>query len=112
MENIDFDFGKKKEATKHSSDKNDNNIGPLTSTTNLSVSGILHRGEHKSVCVMVSDTDKEAEIRLTAGFQSEVLASKGYSEAELNELIEYLDLHTDEIIATAKQINPMKAFMS
>jgi len=112
MDNIDFDFTKNKEVSSPEKDNTSTNmVSPLTPTTNLFVSGILNRGDQKCVCVLISDNDKEAELRLTAGLLPEVLSSKGYSEDDLSEFKEYLEKNTDEIILTAKQINPMKAFM-
>ncbi len=74
----------------------------------MSVSGILHRGESRSICVMIEDGQRSAEIRLPEG---EILSKKGYTDEEINELIAYLNDNMDDILNTARGVNPMKAFM-
>lgn len=80
----------------------------LTSDTHISVSGILHRGEALSVCVFVEDGDRSLEVRLPEG---EFLSKKGYNEKEAEEILSYLSENMDDIMNTARGINPMKAFM-
>ncbi len=74
----------------------------------MSVSGILHRGESRSICVMIDDKERSAEIRLPEG---EILSKKGYTDGEINEIIAYLNDNMDDILNTARGVNPMKAFM-
>lgn len=75
---------------------------------NMYVSGILHRGEERCVCVLFEEENKSAEIRMPG---EEILSNKGYSEDEINELIEYLRENMDDIKKTAGSVNPMNAFM-
>lgn len=82
---------------------------PITPETRMSVSGILHRGSDRAVCVMIEDTARSIEIRIPEG---EILANKGYTEKEAEDLISYLNENMDDILETARRINPMKAFMS
>ena len=108
MENIDFDFGAKKE-NKSNKEKP---TSPLSSEANVSTSGLLHRGNDLSICIMVEDHGKSAEIRITKGRSGDILMNKGYSQAEIKELLDYFEASYDDISGYAKEINPMKAFMS
>lgn len=72
------------------------------------VSGILHRGEERCVCVLFEEKDKSIEIRMPG---EEILSNKGYTDSEAAELIEYLRENMDDIKKTAGSVNPMKAFM-
>lgn len=77
--------------------------------TQIHVSGLLHRGDSKSVCVMIESEDKSMEVRMPEG---EVLMCTGYTKEESEELLAYLNENIDDIMQTAKGVNPMKAFMS
>ena len=81
---------------------------PVTPDTRISVSGILHRGESRSVCVMIETDTSHAEIRMPEG---EILSVSGYSEEETEELLAYLNENMDDIMNAARDVNPMKAFM-
>lgn len=80
----------------------------MNSNTKMSVSGILHRGESRSVCVMLEDDDRSIEIRLPEG---EILSNNGYSSEETEEILSYLNENIDDIMKSAREVNPMKAFM-
>lgn len=82
---------------------------PLSTDTKMQVSGLLHREEGKSVCVMIEDKEKSLEVRLPAG---EILFCQGYTQDEANAIISYLNENISEIMKTAGGVNPMKAFMS
>ncbi|MCR5595831.1 MAG: hypothetical protein K6G12_08280 [Lachnospiraceae bacterium] len=97
-ENIKTSDTKEKKAT----------ISPITTDTRMAVSGILHRGESRSVCVMLEDNERSIEIRLPEG---EILSRKGYTEEEAEEILAYLNENMDDIMNTAREVNPMKAFM-
>lgn len=84
------------------------NSNILSSNAKMSVSGILHRNNTKSICIMLEDNGKSIEVRMP---DEEILANSGYNEADVTALIEYLREIYDELILTAKGINPMKAFM-
>ena len=81
---------------------------PITPDTRMSVSGILHRGESRSVCILLENDTCYAEIRMPEG---EVLSCKGYDEEETEEIIAYLTENMDDILNAARDVNPMKAFM-
>jgi len=87
------------------SNKNISVIGPDTA---ISVSGILHRGDTKSVCVMIEENEKSMEIRLPEG---EILSRVGYTEKDVEEVLVYLSENMNDIMSTARSIDPMKAFM-
>lgn len=81
---------------------------PITSDTRMSVSGILHRGDSRSVCVMIETDSSHAEIRMPEG---EILSVSGYTDEETEELLAYLTENMDDIMNAARDVNPMKAFM-
>lgn len=81
---------------------------PINSNTRMSVSGLLHRGEKLSVCIYLEENDKYLEIRMP---DEEILSRNGYTDDDISSIIEYLKNNNDEIMKTAKGINPMKAFM-
>lgn len=86
-----------------------NNQGfAITTNTHMYVSGILHRGNDRSICVMIEDGAKSLEVRLPEG---EFLSRKGYTKNEAEEILSYLNENMDDILNSAKGINPMKAFM-
>ena len=104
--NFDIPEPKKKEA-----DQTTQKIiqtSPITPDTRMSVSGILHRGESRSVCILLENDSKYAEIRMPEG---EILSCKGYDEEETEEIIAYLTENMDDILNAARDVNPMKAFM-
>ncbi len=91
------------------------NLSPITPTTRMAVSGILNRAGGRSVCVMLNDDgtgasgrERFVEIRLPEG---EVLSNSGYTDGEIEEIISYLNENMDDIMNTARNVNPMKAFM-
>lgn len=89
-----------------------NTNSPINDKTNMYVSGLLHRGEagkDLSVCIMLEEADKSVEIRMPG---EEILSHKGYTPNEIKEILVYLRENLDDIMKTAKEINPMKAFMS
>ena len=81
---------------------------PITSDTRMSVSGILHRGDSRSVCVMIETDTSHAEIRMPEG---EILSVEGYSDEETEEILAYLNENMDDIMNAARDVNPMEAFM-
>ena len=88
-------------------------LSPITPDTRMAVSGILNRAEGRSVCVMLEDgsagqTGRSIEIRIPGG---EVLSNTGYTDGEIEEIISYLNENIDDILNTARDVNPMKAFM-
>ena len=116
MENIDFSFtnpnaSAKKEKESASQDTT-KKLSVFTETTSMSVSGILHRGEDKAMCIFIEDAPKCIEIRITLGKGCEVLSNNGYSDTEVSEITEYINENAPEIAKTAKEVNPMKAFMA
>lgn len=81
----------------------------MDNNTKMSVSGLLHRGNELSVCVMIEEDGKSLEVRMPEG---SILSKSGYTENEISSILSYLNENIDDIMNTAKTINPMKAFMS
>jgi len=74
----------------------------------MSVSSLTRTGDKKAVYVMFQDGDKSAEYSLPG---CGLVRNKGFSEAELRSLKEYVDNEQDSIYAMAKGVNPIKALM-
>lgn len=65
-------------------------------------------GDKKAVYVLFRDGDKSAEYSLPG---CGLVRNKGFSDAELKSLKEYVDNEQDSIYAMAKGVNPIKALM-
>ncbi|MBQ9334323.1 MAG: hypothetical protein IJS12_08335 [Lachnospiraceae bacterium] len=106
---MNFDIPAPKEKTpSEGADKKTIQTSPITSDTRMSVSGILHRGDKRSVCVMIETDSSHAEIRMPEG---EILSVNGYTDEETEEILAYLTENMDDIMNAARDVNPMKAFM-
>ncbi len=106
---MNFDIPAPKEKTPGKGEvKKTIQTSPVTPDTKISVSGILHRGESRSVGVMVETDTSHAEIRMPEG---EILSVSGYTEEETEELLADLNENMDDIMNAARDVNPMKAFM-
>ena len=64
--------------------------------------------DSKAVYVMFQDGDKNAEIALP---ECKLVNSKGFSDEEISQLMDYARNEQDSIFELAKGINPMKAFL-
>ena len=80
----------------------------MNSEIKMSVSSMTRTGDKKAVYVLFQDGDKSAEYSLP-GFS--LVRNKGFSDAELKSLKEYVDSEQDSIYAMAKGVNPIKALM-
>ncbi len=74
----------------------------------MSVSSMTRSGEKKGVYVLFQDGEKMAEL-LVPG--CEVIYNKGFDGEELKQLKDYGEQEIDSILALAKQVNPIKAFL-
>ncbi len=74
----------------------------------ISVSSMTRMGDKKAVYVLFQDGDKSAEYSLPG---CSFVRNKGFSDAELKSLKEYVDNEQDSIYAMAKGVNPIKALM-
>ncbi|MCR5727571.1 MAG: hypothetical protein K6G24_08900 [Lachnospiraceae bacterium] len=74
----------------------------------MSVSSMTRTGDKKAVNVLFHDGDKSAEYSLPG---CGLVRNKGFSDAELKSLKEYVDNEQDSIYAMAKGVNPIKALM-
>ena len=105
---MNFDIPEPEKKDTEQTDRKIVKTSPITPDTRMSVSGILHRGERRSVCVLIENDQNYAEIRMPEG---EILSRKGYDEEETEEIIAYLTENMDDILNAARDVNPMKAFM-
>jgi len=80
----------------------------MNSEIKMSVSSMTRAGDKKAVYVLFQDGDKSAEYSLPG---CGLVRNKGFSEAELKSLKEYVDNEQDSIYAMAKGVNPIKAMM-
>ena len=74
----------------------------------MSVSSLTRTWDKKAVYVLFQDGDKSAEYSLPG---CGLVRNKGFSDAELKSLKEYVDNEQDSIYAMAKGVNPIKALM-
>lgn len=75
---------------------------------NMLISGMIKRDDRFCTCVYFSDKDRFAE-GYVPGFK--ITSQKGFSDEEIKKLEDYLEANENEILAQAKQINPLKAMM-
>jgi hypothetical protein len=80
----------------------------MNSEIKMSVSSMTRMGDKKAVYVLFQDGDKFAEYSLPG---CSLVRNKGFSDAELKSLKEYVDSEQDSIYAMAKGVNPIKALM-
>ena len=80
----------------------------MNSEIKMSVSSLTRTGDKKAVYVLFQDGDKSAEYSLPG---CGLVRNKGFSDAELKSLKEYVDNEQDSIYAMAKGVNPIKALM-
>ncbi len=74
----------------------------------MSISSMTRMGDKKAVYVLFQDGDKSAEYSLPG---CGLVRNKGFSDAKLKSLKEYVDNEQDSIYAMAKGVNPIKALM-
>ena len=80
----------------------------MNSEIKMSVSSMTRAGDKKAVYVLFQDGDKSAEYSLPG---CGLVRNKGFSDAELKSLKEYVDNEQDSIYAMAKGVNPIKALI-
>ena len=74
----------------------------------MSVSTMTRNKDNKAVYVLFEDADKKAEFALPEG---RLVRNTGFSDDEIDQLIEYIDNEKDSIMDVAKKINPMRSFL-
>ncbi len=75
----------------------------------MSVSSMTKTKDSKAVYVLFEDGEKNAEITLP---DVKLVANKGFTDEEIEQLKEYVRNEQDSIYELAKGINPMKAFLA
>lgn len=74
----------------------------------MSVSPIVRKGNQKYIYVMFREGVRTAEGRLPDG---KIISNQGFSEDETAALELYLKSDKDRIVAMAKKVNAMDAFL-
>jgi len=74
----------------------------------MSVSPIVRKGNQKYIYVMFREGARTAEGRLPDG---KIISNQGFSEDETAALELYLKSDKDRIVAMAKKVNAMDAFL-
>lgn len=75
----------------------------------MSVSPIVKKEGKKYVYVQFNDGERSAEARIP---DCKILSNSGFEDKEIAALELYLKSEQIAIIKAAKQVNPIKAFMS
>ena len=75
----------------------------------MSVSSMTKTKDSKAVYVRFEEGEKNAEITLP---DVKLVANKGFTDEEIEQLKEYVRNEQDSIYELAKGINPMKAFLA
>ena len=75
----------------------------------MSVSSMTRNKDSKAVYVQFQDGSKSAEIALPEG---RLVRNEGFSDDEIASLIEYVNNEQETIYGLAKQVNPIRAFLS
>ncbi len=75
----------------------------------MSVSSMTKTKDSKAVYVLFEEGEKNAEITLP---DVKLVANKGFTDEEIEQLKEYVRNEQDSIYELAKGINPMKAFLA
>lgn len=83
-------------------------MADTTNELNMLISGMIKKDDRFCACVYFSDKDRYAE-GYVPGFK--ITSQKGFTDEEIGKLEEYLRANENDIIAQAKQINPLKAMM-
>ena len=84
----------------------------MNSEIKMSVSPVFRKDGAKSIYVLFSDGDKNAELMLPdTGESVKVMKNSGFSDDEINNLIDYVENSRDDITAIAAKVTPLKAFL-
>jgi len=74
----------------------------------MSVSSMTGSDGEKTVYVLFQDANKTAELKAPTG---KLIRNSGFSDEEIAQLKDYVKNEQETILALAKQINPMRAFL-
>ena len=78
----------------------------------MSVSPVFRKDGAKSIYLLFSDGDKNAELMLPdAGDNVKIMKYSGFSDDEIKDLIDYVENSRDDITAIAGKVTPLKAFL-
>lgn len=75
----------------------------------MSVSSMTRNKDSKAVYVQFQDGSKSAEIALPEG---RLVRNDGFTDEEIERLTDYVNNEQETIYGLAKQINPIRAFLS
>ena len=78
-------------------------------TLNMSVSGIYEKEGKKHISVLFSDENRSAEGSIP---EAKIHTNNGFDADEVAALEQYLVSEEQVIVAAAKKVNVMKAFMN
>ncbi len=74
----------------------------------MSVSSMTRTKDNKAIYVLFTDEDKSAEFAIP---DCRLIKNAGFSQEEIDRLLDYIRNEQDTILTLAKSINPLKAFM-
>lgn len=74
----------------------------------MSVSSIVGKDKKKAIYVLFSDGKRSAEGRLPDG---KMISNQGFTQQEIQQLEQYLNREKNTIVAMAKNVNAMDAFL-
>gem|GEM_PF-6879318 len=76
----------------------------------MSVSSLIKQKENEdTIYITFTDNEKQAEISFPS---YKIISNNNFSEKEISALKFYIDANKETITKMAKQINPLKAFLS
>lgn len=80
----------------------------MNESMNMSVSGIFEKDGKKCISVLFTDAGRTAEGRIP---DCKIHNNQGFAEEEIAALEFYMKSEKENIVAMAKKVNVMKAFM-
>lgn len=80
----------------------------MNSNVKMNISPIVKKGENKMIYVQFMDDQKKAEFSVPG---CQLIKNDGFDDTDIESLKEYLESQADEVMAIAKQINPITAMM-
>jgi hypothetical protein len=81
----------------------------MNSEIKMSVSSMTRTKDSKAVYILFEDGSKNAEFCLPEG---KLVKNSGFSEEDIAQLKDYVENEQDSILEIARQVNPMRAFLS
>lgn len=80
----------------------------MNSEIKMSVSSFIRKDGEKSIFVLFSDKNNSVEFALP---ECRLIKNNGFSQEDINSLLEYIKNEQDYIYQIAKKVNPMKGFL-